>query len=258
MLLIFLSLVLQTAGQQFQKTNPAVEASFPLAANGSWHVGGFCFGMGESVVGQLQVAVEWDGTTDLNDNGPVYFAGFDGRADRWGEASKMWDTATCAQKKNLATTVTRLDGSGNSHAFMIDLFQVHDIRDWHFAVLSCGDPEAGTLKLKVEATKGALSTFVGGAYFDTSSCPVERWAPAGAAPFWVLLFAMAAATGACCTLCALVTYQLKAKLTPKEAELQGVAGTVLGHSDATTGSTAATAAGGVDPGAKIPDETMQV
>ena len=36
----------------------------------------------------------------------------------------MWDTATCAQKKNLATTVTRLDGSGNSHAFMIDLFQV--------------------------------------------------------------------------------------------------------------------------------------
>ena len=57
---------------------------------------------------------------------------------------------------------------------------------------------------QVEATKGALSTFVGGAYFDTSSCPVERWAPAGAAPFWVLLFAMAAATGACCTLCALV------------------------------------------------------
>ena len=81
------------------------------------------------------------------------------------------------------------------------MFQVHDIRDWHFAVLACGNAESAALNVQVEAAVGALSVFEAGTFFDTSSCPVENsdWlqragseCPSGCFCLWLPQAALAA------------------------------------------------------------------
>eukprot|EP00437_Effrenium_voratum_P004811 CAMPEP_0181422790 /NCGR_PEP_ID=MMETSP1110-20121109/13795_1 /TAXON_ID=174948 /ORGANISM="Symbiodinium sp., Strain CCMP421" /LENGTH=260 /DNA_ID=CAMNT_0023545897 /DNA_START=69 /DNA_END=851 /DNA_ORIENTATION=- len=256
-LVLFALASVETAAQ-FQKENPALSAAVSLTSNGSWHLGGFCFGMapdGESV-GQLVVTAHWNGQTALRDNGPVYLVGFDGRAERWGEASQQWDSSSCTEKMLKATSVSNLDSRGNKHSFIIDMFQVHDIRDWHFAVLACGSAESAMLELKVEATHGALSVFPAGTFIDSSSCPVERsdWLQQAGSkvPFWVLLVA-AAAAGACCTLG--VTFACRPKSSQKPGEsvhLDTVVGKVHTDPSADAAGTDAKAA------AKVPDETLLV
>jgi len=190
---------------KFELTNPSVEAAVTLA-EGVWHVGGFCFRMEpEGYVGRIIVRVQWQGRTSLENLDPVYLSGFDGREEKWGQASQDWAESSCQQKLATATSNSELvHGNDKEFAFAISLKQVHDIRDWHFAVLACGSNyEAATLKVSLEAEHGALSVFESGAYFDGSSCPVERhdwWQQAtGEVAFWGMLL-LGAALGACLVL----------------------------------------------------------
>mmetsp|Transcript_84597 Transcript_84597/g.202772 ORF Transcript_84597/g.202772 Transcript_84597/m.202772 type:complete len:262 (+) Transcript_84597:77-862(+) len=257
-LVLFALASVETAAQ-FQKENPALSAAVSLTSNGSWHLGGFCFGMapdGESV-GQLVVTAHWNGQTALRDNGPVYLVGFDGRAERWGEASQGWDSSSCTEKLLKASSVTNLDVG----VLVVNMFQVHDIRDWHFAVLACGNTESATLELTVEAKQGALSVFEAGMFMDSSSCPVERsdWLQQAGSqvPFWVLLV-VAAACGACCTLGVMLVCQMRSN---RKGKVNLDLDTVIGRSitaDPQSQIAGAKAEDAKAVAAKVPDETLLV
>ncbi|CAJ1382193.1 unnamed protein product [Effrenium voratum] len=79
-------------------------------------------------------------------------------------------------------------------------------RDWHFALLSCGDVEQANLELTVEATEGALSVFQASTSFDESSCPVApSWLEKASSEtvFWGLMVGVALC-GSCCVLLVLL------------------------------------------------------
>ena len=96
-------------------------------------------------------------------------------------------------------------------------------RDWHFALLTCGEVEQAPMVLRLEATKGALNMFAANSNFDSSSCPVTNvsWFAAASddAGFWVLLVG-ALLLGASSVLCVLVCRQFRAKGKGEKSSLQ--------------------------------------
>eukprot|EP00439_Symbiodinium_sp_Y106_P069260 s44_g11.t2 len=113
--------------------------------------------------------------------------------DRWGAVKDAWGQMTCEEKLSAASMQRHL---GETHSytdfnFRINVHQTSGIRDWHFAVLTCGETEQAALMLRLVATKGALNMFEANTHFDTSSCPVVDvpWLSAAhdEAGFWLML-----------------------------------------------------------------------
>ena len=212
----------------FGVTKPALHAEPVLRSNSWWHLGGFCFGQEDGApVSKLGISMVWGGQAPLDDSAKVYLAAFDGRDDKWGVAKRDWDTSSCEQKLATATDSTLLSLYAQSFiqpevetAFAISILQKTASRDWHYALLVCGNVEAAPLKLRVEAEYGALSIFEAGQNFDSSSCPVMpvRWWQHAAEDllFWVLLFAAAIVSSAG-SIGIMVCYQLKWRKDTKVA-----------------------------------------
>ncbi|CAJ1382194.1 unnamed protein product [Effrenium voratum] len=191
----------------FSKLNPGLKAELQLQANSSWHLGGFCFGYGHdgSEVGQLDVHVRWQGRKALGES-PVYLAGFQGKD--WETAEERWASLSCQEKMALASDTRHLGKSSTQISyFWFPVRIVHgQKRDWHFALLSCGDVEQANLELTVEATEGALSVFQASTSFDESSCPVApSWLEKASSEtvFWGLMVGVALC-GSCCVLLVLL------------------------------------------------------
>ena len=96
-------------------------------------------------------------------------------------------------------------------------------RDWHFALLTCGEVEEAPLVLTLEATKGAMNMFAANSNFDSTSCPVTNmsWFAAASddAGFWILLVG-ALLLGACSVLCVVLCRQFRAKGKEEASSLQ--------------------------------------
>lgn len=161
-------LLIRSALAEFTASNPQLEAVVGLESDHYWHLGGFCFGhdKDDREVGRLQGRLDWSGKVPLH-KANVYLAGFDGREDRWGRAARSWNSSSCQQKLEEASAYTQLHSGG----FTIRILQGSGTRDWHFVLLSCGEVEAATLKLVLEAERGALSIFEANTQFHSSSCP---------------------------------------------------------------------------------------
>ena len=188
----------------FKVVSPALEAEAVLENEKWWHLGGFCFGMDQGApVARLVVRMLWRGERPLDEAAKVYLVAFDGRQQHWGAAQQEWDTAGCERKLQVATdwaelhemTFTKSLPSNIEKAFAINIHQKTATRDWHYALMACGNVESAPLKLTMEAVSGALSVFAAGDNFDQSSCPVmpiSWWAEGqGEASFWLLLVATA-------------------------------------------------------------------
>lgn len=204
----------------FGVTYPALHAEPVLQSNSWWHLGGFCFGQVDGApAAKLGISILWEGQGPLHASAQVYLAAFDGREDRWGVANRDWDTSSCEQKLAISTDYTLLSDYGPDGlqpevetAFAIHIHQKTATRDWHYALLACGNVEAAPLKLSVAAEHGALSIFAAKENFDSSSCPVmpvSWWRHAQEDPlFWVLLFA-AAIVSASSSIAVMVCCRLK-------------------------------------------------
>lgn len=112
-------------------------------------------------------------------------------------------TLRCSEKLRTASSTVHL-GSLTSkplYKFAVNIRQATATRDWHFALVSCGEHEEARLRFKLEAD-GALSIFGSQENFNESSCPVmpvDWWALAAAHfSFWLLLCLL------CCSGCACV------------------------------------------------------
>ena len=177
-MLLFLPVL--AAAETFSSTPAQLEAKVTLQTNGSWHLGGFCFGQagsGETKAAELAAHVEWEGTQDLGETGPVMLVAFDAREHRWGAVKDSWGQLSCEEKLSAANLKRQL---GKTHDytdfyFGITVHQMSNIRDWHFALLTCGETEQAPLSLRLSATKGALSMFEANTHFHSSSCPVAPW-----------------------------------------------------------------------------------
>ena len=98
--------------------------------------------------------------------------------------------------------------------FRVKVHQTSAARDWHFALLTCGDVERAPLHLTLEATEGALNMFAANTNFKSSSCPATAvpWLAAaqGDIGFWLLLLA-ALMSGCSAVQVVLLCRQLRAK-----------------------------------------------
>ena len=95
----------------------------------------------------------------------------------------------CTDKLSASTDHVHL--AGRSTQMAISISQRTATRDWHFALITCGEVAQTTLKLKLQADRGARSIFQANSQFDESSCPVmpaDWWRVAAVqAGFWVML-----------------------------------------------------------------------
>lgn len=186
---------------EFTASKPQLQAEVSLEADRYWHLGGFCFGHDprDREVGLLQGRVQWTGEVPLR-KANVYLAGFDGREDRWGRAAKSWKSSSCQQKLEEASSYTQLQPGD----FTVRILQGTGTRDWHFVLLSCGEVGAGaSLKLTLEAERGALSIFEANSQFHSSSCPAVAtrgwWLESRShLGFWTLVL-FAVGLGSCLT-----------------------------------------------------------
>lgn len=207
----------------FTVTRPALHAEPVLESKSWWHIGGFCFGQVDGApVAKLAVSMTWEGQGPLDESAQVYLVAFDGREDRWGAAKPDWETSTCEQKLAVATDPILLSKYGpggaiqpkSSYVFSVNIRQRTATRDWHYALIACGNVESAPLKLTVGTEYGALSIFAANENFDVSSCPVmpvSWWLHAREDPlFWFLLFA-AAITSACFSMALMVCCRLRAR-----------------------------------------------
>ena len=175
---VLLSLpVLAAAETSFSSTPAQLEAKVTLQTNGSWHLGGFCFGQAgpeETKAAELAAHVEWQGTKELGETGPVMLVGFDAREHRWGAVKDSWGQLSCEEKLSAANMQRQLGKTHNlaDFFFSIHVHQKSAMRDWHFALLTCGETEQAPLSVTLSATNGALSMFKANTHFDASSCPV--------------------------------------------------------------------------------------
>lgn len=206
-------LLVRSVLAEFTASKPQLEAEVALEADHYWHLGGFCFGHDPSdrEVGRLQGRVDWFGKVPLQ-KANVYLAGFDGREDRWGRAATSWNSSSCQQKLEEASAYMQL----HSGDFTVRILQGSGTRDWHFVLLSCGEVEAATLKLVLEAERGALSIFEANSHFHSSSCPqtasswwLESRSQLG---FWTLVL-LAIFFGAC------ITFLLTCCISRRQREL---------------------------------------
>lgn len=214
----------------FGLSYPSLEAQVNLKTDGFWHLGGFCFGKDDDHVGVLNVQVDWRGHTPLDD-AQVYLVGFDGRKDHWGLISQNWNTSSCDEKLHMADasdSSTQLGVLGPKYTLKIRVRQRTGVRDWHFALLSCGAVEAAPLKLKVEAEAGALSYFEANTQFDSSSCPVLNtgwWEYASSAlGFWLMLIFIVI-----CTSCLAISIGRSLRLCHKRARKTSGSDVVIGR-----------------------------
>ncbi|CAJ1401341.1 unnamed protein product [Effrenium voratum] len=203
LLLALAAPALAAPAASFSKLNPGLKAEVDLQANSSWHLGGFCFGDGQdgNEAGRLAVHVRWQGRQALGEMGPVYLAGFEGHK-AWQAAQERWASSSCQEKMALASDTRRLgEYSRQISYFWFPVRIVHgEQRDWHFALLACGDVEKAHLELTVEATRGALSVFEANTNFDSSSCPVApSWLQQASSEtvFWGMM-AGVLLCGSCC------------------------------------------------------------
>ncbi|CAE7904376.1 unnamed protein product, partial [Symbiodinium sp. KB8] len=179
-LCMMLSLTAAAAAQTFSTTPGQLEAKVTLQTNSSWHLGGFCLGQAGpemTKAAEIQAHVEWEGQQQLSQTGPVMLAAFDAREDRWGAVKDAWGQMTCEEKLSAASMQRHL-GKNHSYSdftFRINVHQTSAIRDWHFAVLTCGETEQAVLTLRLVATNGVLNMFEANTHFDTNSCPVAPW-----------------------------------------------------------------------------------
>ena len=177
---MMLSLTATATAQAFSTTPAQLEAKVTLQTNSSWHLGGFCLGQAgpeTTKAAEIQAHVEWEGQQQLSQTGPVMLAAFDAREDRWGAVKDAWGQLTCEEKLNAASMHRHL-GKNHSYTdftFRINVHQTSAIRDWHFAVLTCGETEQAVLTLRLVATNGVLNMFEANTHFDASSCPVAPW-----------------------------------------------------------------------------------
>lgn len=173
----FLAVLTLAWADDFGWTHAKLEANITLQADSSWHLGGFCFGQADSAetskVAEIWIHVKWEGSVPLNDTGPVYIVAFDTRSTRWGAVKDSWDEATCQEKLKVATMTRKLGQYSRSRRywFRVHVHQALAMRDWHFALLTCGKVEQAPLLLELEAADGALSMFQANSNFHTSSCP---------------------------------------------------------------------------------------
>ncbi|CAJ1400104.1 unnamed protein product [Effrenium voratum] len=226
---VLAALLFFTADAYFSAHQPALEASFTLQSDRtparSWHLGGFCVGRAAEgeVASSIEALVEWRGARSLASMGPVYFVAFDGREDKWHLARQNWDQSSCEEKLQYATTHAKLGQTQDaSHGYKVRIFQTTEIRDWHFALLSCGEVEEATIELTLEAVHGTLSVFQADTNFDISSCPsMQRswWQEAVQdVGFWGVLV-LAALTGSCSSLLLASCKKKQLKKMPSDSEL---------------------------------------
>mmetsp|Transcript_3962 Transcript_3962/g.9194 ORF Transcript_3962/g.9194 Transcript_3962/m.9194 type:complete len:285 (-) Transcript_3962:226-1080(-) len=184
----------------FTKSAGQLEATVTLQTNRSWHLGGFCFGQaGEDTTkaAEVRVHVNWGGQQPLGKT-PVVLAAFDDSDGHWGAVRSTWNETSCEEKLAKANMARQL-GETHSHSNFFFRVNVHqdDVRDWHFALVTCGGVEQAPLTIKLAATDGALNMFEAGTHFFTSSCPALEadaswWAAASdEAGFWLLLAGLA-------------------------------------------------------------------
>jgi len=206
-ILLALEIVIARA-EVFRAVNPKLKAEVQLDSDSFWHLGGFCFGHDreDREVALLKGRVEWDGQVPLH-KAQVYVAGYDGRADVWGEARRRWNSSSCEEKLQVASSYLQLTSHydrGHRGTFGIRILQGTGTRDWHFVLLSCGNVEQATLKLKLEAEEGALSIFEANSQFYSSSCPsfsASSWWQTASSQlgFWTFMILSVFLTS-CCTL----------------------------------------------------------
>ncbi|CAE7282712.1 atpE [Symbiodinium pilosum] len=193
-----LSLAALTAAEtSFSTSHAQLEAKMILYTNSSWHLGGFCLdqaGEGTTKAAEIHARVEWEGTKSLGETGPVMLVAFDAREERWGAVKDSWGQMPCEEKLQAATMSRQLGGahSYDDFFFRINVHQSSAMRDWHFAVLTCGATERAQFSLTLQATHGALSIFGANTHFQTSSCPAVQsmnWLEAAhdEVGFWLLL-----------------------------------------------------------------------
>jgi len=202
-----------------------LQAEVALKTNSSWHLGGFCIGKapsGTSKAAEITAHVDWEGTKKLGETGPVFLVAYDEREHQWGSVKDTWsqnDASSCEFKTSAANMLRQL-GKVHDHdvfRFQINIHQETAARDWHFAILTCGDTEPAKLSLTLEVAEGALSIFEANTHFDESSCPqVEdlapvAWLPAASsqAGFWLML--VAAVLFGCSAVMAVVAWKMYRK-----------------------------------------------
>ena len=117
---------------------------------------------------------------------------YDASEHRWGSVKDAWGQMSCEEKLSAASMARELGRDGLKYFnFRINIQQNTASRDWHFALLTCGNTEAAKLSLTLEATKGTLSMFEANTHFDFSSCPQVDvpWLEAAhdEVGFWLLL-----------------------------------------------------------------------
>lgn len=222
-LCMMLSLTAAATAQTFSTTPGQLEAKVTLQTNSSWHLGGFCLGQAGpemTKAAEIQAHVEWEGQQQLSQTGPVMLAAFDAREDRWGAVKDAWGQMTCEEKLSAASMQRHL-GKNHSYSdftFRINVHQTSAIRDWHFAVLTCGETEQAVLTLRLVATNGVLNMFEANTHFDTSSCPVVDvpWLSAAhdEAGFWLML------VGALLLGCSAVLVAVSCRHCRKKAQIQ--------------------------------------
>ncbi|CAE7450019.1 atpE [Symbiodinium natans] len=190
-MVLFLPL-LTAADSYFSSTPAKIEAKVTLQING------FCFGQAgpeETKAAELKAHVDWQGGKDLGNTGPVMLVAFDASEHRWGAVKDSWGQLSCEEKLSAANMKRQLGETHNldDFFFSISVYQKTAIRDWHFALLTCGETEQAPLSLSLEALSGALSMFNANTHFDSSSCPVVDvpWVAAAhdEVGFWLLLIA---------------------------------------------------------------------
>jgi len=214
------------ADSTFSKVKAQLEANISLTPSGAWHLGGFCFGQatGDATkAAEVRAHVEWEGQRGLNEMGPVKLVAFDAREQRWGSVRDTWGKEACEDKIDSANMVRLLNKTQVKFNFRIKVHQTSAPRDWHFALLTCGEVEQAPMVLRLEATKGALNMFAANSNFDSSSCPVANvsWFAAASddAGFWILLVG-ALLLGACSVLCVVLCRQFRAKGKEEASSLQ--------------------------------------
>ncbi|CAE7887862.1 atpE, partial [Symbiodinium microadriaticum] len=219
-----ISLPAVVVAETFSATPGQLEASMTLKTDGAWHLGGFCFGQadsGTSKAAEIRAHVEWAGSQPLGATGPVMLAAFDAREHRWGAVKDAWGQMSCEEKLNSANMKRQLGKTHDqkSFNFRIHVHQTSAARDWHFALLTCGETEQADLTLRLVATSGVLNMFEASTHFDSSSCPAVvdvPWMEAAhdEVGFWLLLVG-AVVLGGCMVLSALACRHCR-----KEGRLQ--------------------------------------
>jgi len=193
-------LVMASAQNSFSSRAGWLESNVTLHANGSWYVGGFCFGKppeGASKAAEVNVRTHWSRAQPLREVGEVVLAAYYATSDSWINVRTAWDEKSCTEKLAAADDSVNLHEKGGSadglFHFMIHMHQ-HSVADWHFVLLACGDVEQEDLSFRMTAVDGVLNMVRGNQHLFESSCPEleePAWVEVAGdqVGFWLLLAA---------------------------------------------------------------------